>query len=73
MPKEKGTSHYYPLAVLYLDSGADYVRKEVPLLVYPTLSLLKLDSPLASFTDLQRVLYEEEKAAYSQAIVQNMK
>ncbi|XP_034695956.1 uncharacterized protein LOC117922065 [Vitis riparia] len=52
-------------------SGAEYVRKEVPLLVFPTLSLLKLDSPLTSFTDLQRVLYEEERAAYNQAIVQN--
>nr|CAN81936.1 hypothetical protein VITISV_005282 [Vitis vinifera] len=56
---------------LFLKLGAEYVRKEVPLLVFPTLSLLKLDSPLTSFTDLQRVLYEEERAAYNQAIVQN--
>ncbi|KAL9460336.1 hypothetical protein AB3S75_003529 [Citrus x aurantiifolia] len=53
-------------------SGAEYVRKEIPLHVLPTLSLLKLDSPLTSFTDLQRVLYEEERAAYNQAIMQNM-
>uniref|UniRef100_A0A7C8YQC3 MPN domain-containing protein n=1 Tax=Opuntia streptacantha TaxID=393608 RepID=A0A7C8YQC3_OPUST len=54
-------------------SGAEYIRKEIPLHVLPALSLLKLDSPLASFTDLQRVLYEEEKAAYNQAISQNMR
>ncbi|KAF4372392.1 hypothetical protein F8388_027065 [Cannabis sativa] len=54
-------------------SGAEYVRKEVPLYVMPTSSLIKLDSPLTSFTDLQRVLYEEEQAAYNQAILQNMR
>ncbi|KAL6972840.1 hypothetical protein U1Q18_027014 [Sarracenia purpurea var. burkii] len=54
-------------------SGAEFVRKEIPLYVLPTLSLLKLDCPLASFTDLQRVLYEEEQAAYNQAILQNMR
>ncbi|KAK9149700.1 hypothetical protein Scep_008457 [Stephania cephalantha] len=52
-------------------SGAEYVRKEIPLQVLPTLSLLKLDAPLASFTELQRVIFEEEKAAYSQSIAQN--
>ncbi|XP_010537982.1 PREDICTED: lys-63-specific deubiquitinase BRCC36 [Tarenaya hassleriana] len=54
-------------------SGAEYVRKEVPLHVLPTSSLLQLNSPLTSFTDLQRVLYEEERAAYHQAILQNMR
>ncbi|KAM5578850.1 COP9 signalosome complex subunit 5-like [Rosa sericea] len=54
-------------------SGAEYVRKEVPLHVLPTSSLIKLDSPLMSFTELQRVLYEEERAAYNQAILQNMR
>ncbi|KAL5575669.1 hypothetical protein UlMin_017368 [Ulmus minor] len=54
-------------------SGAEYQRKEVPLYVQPTSSLTKLDSPLTSFTDLQRVLYEEEQAAYNQAIFQNMR
>ncbi|VVA35107.1 PREDICTED: lys-63-specific deubiquitinase [Prunus dulcis] len=54
-------------------SGAEYVRKEVPLHVLPTSSLIKLDSPLLSFTELQRVLYEEERAAYNQAISQNMR
>ncbi|XWS20394.1 hypothetical protein CRYUN_Cryun31cG0097400 [Craigia yunnanensis] len=54
-------------------SGAEYVRKEVPFHVLPTSSLLNLDSPLMSFTDLQRVLYEEERAAYVQAILQNMR
>ncbi|PIA65545.1 hypothetical protein AQUCO_00100797v1 [Aquilegia coerulea] len=54
-------------------SGAEYVRKEIPLQVLPTLSLLKLDLPLTSFTELQHVLFEEERAAYSQAILQNMR
>ncbi|KAA8541883.1 hypothetical protein F0562_023035 [Nyssa sinensis] len=54
-------------------SGAEFVRKEIPLHVLPTLSLLKLDSPLTSFADLQRVLYEEERTAYNQAILQNMR
>ncbi|XP_076902478.1 uncharacterized protein LOC143557246 [Bidens hawaiensis] len=54
-------------------SGAEYVRKEVPLHVLPTLSLLNLESPLTSFTDLQHVLYEEEKTAYHQAVLQNMR
>ncbi|XP_071716923.1 uncharacterized protein [Rutidosis leptorrhynchoides] len=54
-------------------SGAEYIRKEVPLHVLPTLSLLNLDSPLTSFTDLQSVLYEEERTAYHQAMLQNMR
>ncbi|KAL5976957.1 hypothetical protein ACLOJK_021294 [Asimina triloba] len=52
-------------------SGAEYIRKEIPLQVLPTQSLIKLDSPLASFTQLQRVLFEEERAAYNQAISEN--
>ncbi|XP_048322631.2 uncharacterized protein LOC107405760 [Ziziphus jujuba] len=54
-------------------SGAEYVRKEVPLHVLPTSSLIKLDSPLMSFTDLQHVIFEEERAAYNQAIGQNLR
>lgn len=54
-------------------SGAEYVRKEIPLHVLPTSSLLNLDSPLSSFTNLQHVMYEEEKTAYSQAMAQNMR
>ncbi|MBA0723155.1 hypothetical protein Golax_003764 [Gossypium laxum] len=54
-------------------SGAEYVRKEIPLHVLPTSSLVNIDSPLKSFTDLQRVLYEEERAAYNQAILQTMR
>ncbi|XVF74703.1 hypothetical protein PTKIN_Ptkin13bG0132700 [Pterospermum kingtungense] len=54
-------------------SGAEYVRKEVPLHVLPTSSLLNLDSPLMSFTDLQHVLCEEEREAYNQAILHNMR
>ena len=58
---------------MFANSAAEYVRKEIPLHVLPTSSLLNLDSPLASFTDLQRVLYEEERAAYNQAVLQNMR
>ncbi|GLU14605.1 hypothetical protein SLE2022_311660 [Rubroshorea leprosula] len=54
-------------------SGAEFVRKEIPLHVLPTSFLFKLDSPLTSFMDLQRVLFEEERAAYNQAILQNMR
>ncbi|ONK59536.1 uncharacterized protein A4U43_C08F7430 [Asparagus officinalis] len=54
-------------------SGAEYVRKEVPLQVLPSKALLELDCPLASFVDMQRVLFEEERSAYNQAILQNMR
>lgn len=54
-------------------SGADYVRKEVPLQVLPAKALFNLDSPLASFIEMQRVLFEEERLAYNQAISQNMR
>ncbi|XP_059457732.1 uncharacterized protein LOC132187439 isoform X1 [Corylus avellana] len=54
-------------------SGAEYIRKEIPLHVLTTSSLIKLDSPLMSFADLQRVIYEEERAAYNQAIFQNLR
>ncbi|KAK7261903.1 hypothetical protein RIF29_28227 [Crotalaria pallida] len=54
-------------------SGAEYVRKEIPLYVLPAVSLIKLDSPLSSYTDLQHVLFEEERTAYNQAILQNMR
>ncbi|CAA2999110.1 lys-63-specific deubiquitinase BRCC36-like [Olea europaea subsp. europaea] len=54
-------------------SGAEFVRKEISLYVLPTSSLLNLDSPLSSFTNLQRVLYEEERTAYKQAVIQNMR
>lgn len=54
-------------------SGVGYTRKEVPLHVLPTSSLLQLSSPLASFKDLQRVLYEEERAAYHQSVLQSMR
>ncbi|XP_058765824.1 uncharacterized protein LOC131639338 isoform X1 [Vicia villosa] len=52
-------------------SGAEFVRKEIPLYVLPSLSLVNLDSPLSSYTDLQHVLFEEERTAYNQAILQN--
>ncbi|XP_061354784.1 uncharacterized protein LOC133299341 isoform X2 [Gastrolobium bilobum] len=54
-------------------SGAEYVRKEIPLYVLPAVSLINLDSPLLSYTDLQHVIFEEERTAYNQAILQNMR
>ncbi|PKU84198.1 uncharacterized protein F37A4.5-like [Dendrobium catenatum] len=54
-------------------SGAEYIRMEVPLIVLPTRALLKLDSPLSSFTDMQHMLFEEEQSAYKQALLQNMR
>lgn len=58
---------------IWTGSGAEYVRKEVPLQVLPSKALLELDCPLASFVDMQRVLFEEERSAYNQAILQNMR
>ncbi|URE32976.1 hypothetical protein MUK42_15650 [Musa troglodytarum] len=52
--------------------GAEYIRKEVPLQVLPARYMLKLNSPLKSFTDMQHVLFEEERSAYKQAIFENM-
>ncbi|KAI4329311.1 hypothetical protein L6164_021593 [Bauhinia variegata] len=52
-------------------SGAAFVRKEIPLYVVPTKSLFNLESPLKSYTDLQHVIFEEERMAYNQAILQN--
>ncbi|CAI9114026.1 OLC1v1014643C2 [Oldenlandia corymbosa var. corymbosa] len=54
-------------------SGAEYVRKEVPLFVLPASSLLNLASPLASFGKLQRVIYEEERTAFNEAILQSVR
>ncbi|KAK1305705.1 hypothetical protein QJS10_CPA10g00410 [Acorus calamus] len=52
-------------------SGAEYIRKEVQLQVLPACSLLKLGSGLTSFVDVQRVLFEEERTAYNQALLHN--
>ncbi|XP_040380432.1 lys-63-specific deubiquitinase BRCC36-like [Oryza brachyantha] len=54
-------------------SGAEYVRKEVPLYVFPTGHLLKLDTTLTSYCDMQHVIFEEEKSAYNQAMHQNIR
>ncbi|ESW22708.1 hypothetical protein PHAVU_005G174900 [Phaseolus vulgaris] len=54
-------------------SGAAFVRREIPLYVVPASSLTNLDSPLSSYADLQHVLFEEERNAYNQAILQNMR
>ncbi|KAG0487519.1 hypothetical protein HPP92_009614 [Vanilla planifolia] len=56
-----------------MEISADYIRMEVPLIVLPTRSLLKLESPLSSFTDLQLMLFEEERSAYKQAVQQNIR
>ncbi|KAM0897515.1 hypothetical protein ACQ4PT_022523 [Festuca glaucescens] len=53
-------------------SGAEYRRKEVPLHVFPTRHLLKLDSTMTSYCDMQRVLFQEEQSAYNQAMLQNI-
>ncbi|XP_078428850.1 uncharacterized protein LOC144701044 [Wolffia australiana] len=52
-------------------SGAEYVRKEIPLEVQPSHSLFKHGSPLSSFIAVQRVLYEEESSDYNQALQLN--
>jgi BRCA1/BRCA2-containing complex subunit 3 len=57
---------------LLANSGAEYVRKEVPLHVLPTRNMLKLDTTLTSYCDMQHVLFEEEKSAYNQAMQQNI-
>nr|CAB3464580.1 unnamed protein product [Digitaria exilis] len=54
------------------NSGAEYVRKEVQLIVLPTRHLLKLDTAMTSYCDMQRVLFEEEQSAYNQAVQQNI-
>jgi BRCA1/BRCA2-containing complex subunit 3 len=40
--------------------------------VLPTRHLLKLDTTMASYCDMQRVLFEEEQSAYNQAMQQNI-
>jgi BRCA1/BRCA2-containing complex subunit 3 len=57
---------------LLANSGAEYVRKAVPLHVLPTRNMLKLDTTLTSYCDMQHVLFEEEKSAYNQAMQQNI-
>eukprot|EP01018_Ginkgo_biloba_P004180 Gb_29390 [translate_table: standard] len=54
-------------------SGAEYARKEVPLQVVPGHSLAKVEFPLSSFVDLQRILFTEEQAAYNQAMSQSVR
>ncbi|TVU20417.1 hypothetical protein EJB05_36625, partial [Eragrostis curvula] len=56
----------------FANSGAEYVRKEVPLHVLPTRNMLKLDTALTSYCDMQHVLFEEEKSAYNQAMQQSI-
>lgn len=51
-------------------SNAEFTRKEVPLQVVPGHSLAKVDFPLHSLVDLQRILFDEEQSAYSQATSQ---
>ncbi|TVU20418.1 hypothetical protein EJB05_36626, partial [Eragrostis curvula] len=56
----------------FANSGAEYVRKEVPLHILPIRNMLKLDTALTSYCDMQHVLFEEEKSAYNQAMQQNI-
>ena len=56
----------------FANSGAEYRGKEVPLFVLPTRYLLKLDTTMTSYCDMQRVLFEEEQSAYNQAMQQNI-
>ena len=56
----------------FANSGAEYRRREVPLHVFPTRHLIKLDTTMTSYCDMQRVLFEEEQSAYNQAMLQNI-
>ncbi|KAL0380410.1 UNVERIFIED_CONTAM: Lys-63-specific deubiquitinase BRCC36 [Sesamum angustifolium] len=56
---------------LFCGSGAEFVRKEIPLHVLPTSSLLNLDSPLSSFTNLQRVLLSPAMNALQDRLREN--
>jgi hypothetical protein len=66
------TAIYFLIQSFFANSGAEYRGKEVPLLVVPTRYLLKLDTTMISYCDMQRVLFEEEKSAYNQAMQQNI-
>jgi BRCA1/BRCA2-containing complex subunit 3 len=63
---------FVPNLQFVANSGAEYRRKEVPLYVFPTRHLLKLDTTMASYCDMQRVLFQEEQSAYNQAMLQNI-
>lgn len=52
-------------------SGAEFVRKEIHLQIVPGQSLVKLLSPLAPLVELQRILFQEEQAAFRHAIAQS--
>lgn len=52
-------------------SGAEFMRKEVPLQVVPGHTLAKVDFPLSSLVSLQRILFDEEQTAYNQAMSQS--
>ncbi|GFP99702.1 lys-63-specific deubiquitinase brcc36 [Phtheirospermum japonicum] len=52
--------------------GAEYIRKENSSSCCPPHHpSSSLDSPLSFFTNLQRVMFEEERTAYNQAMAQN--
>eukprot|EP00246_Nothoceros_aenigmaticus_P017184 TRINITY_DN8222_c0_g1_i2.p1 TRINITY_DN8222_c0_g1~~TRINITY_DN8222_c0_g1_i2.p1 ORF type:complete len:374 (+),score=43.16 TRINITY_DN8222_c0_g1_i2:450-1571(+) len=50
-------------------SGADYVRKEIPLQVVQGQTLLHSRCVRSPLVDLQRILYTEEQTAYNQALI----
>ncbi|CAM6086739.1 unnamed protein product [Calypogeia fissa] len=52
-------------------SGAEFIRKEIHLQIVPGHALVKLRFPLAPLVELQRILFEEEQAAFRHAIAQS--
>ncbi|KAL2621252.1 hypothetical protein R1flu_001457 [Riccia fluitans] len=67
--------HYSMQEAMHLStleaSGAEFIRKEIPLEIVPGNSLVKLAFPLAPLVELQRTLFQEEQAAFRQAIAQS--
>ncbi|KAH7300082.1 hypothetical protein KP509_24G044200 [Ceratopteris richardii] len=52
-------------------SGAEYMRREVPFEVVPGHTLVKANIHFSSFVSLQRMLFDEEQAAYNQSLAQS--
>ncbi|MCO5572806.1 hypothetical protein L7F22_026565 [Adiantum nelumboides] len=52
-------------------SGAEFTRKEVPFEVVPGHTLAKVDFPLSSLVSLQKILFDEEQAAYNLSLTQS--
>ncbi|KAI5069538.1 hypothetical protein GOP47_0015839 [Adiantum capillus-veneris] len=52
-------------------SGAEFTRKVVPFEVVPGATLAKVDFPLSSLVSLQKILFDEEQAAYNLSLSQS--